>query len=150
MLFFFFQAEDGIRDGHVTGVQTCALPISIVLDENNHVESRELIDRLRNSDTFRVIAYAHTDRELNDAIISGRAKVAVKIPWDYSDQLLKHGTAQVLVLIDGSDSSVAGQTINVATAIGLDESLQRVLGGRQALPVEMRSEERRVGKEWRS
>src|SRR5439155_13425507 len=25
---FFFQAEDGIRDGHVTGVQTCALPIS--------------------------------------------------------------------------------------------------------------------------
>src|SRR5439155_24553231 len=26
-LIFFFQAEDGIRDGHVTGVQTCALPI---------------------------------------------------------------------------------------------------------------------------
>src|SRR5690606_39762399 len=25
---FFFQAEDGIRDFHVTGVQTCALPIS--------------------------------------------------------------------------------------------------------------------------
>src|SRR5215208_8517540 len=25
---FFFQAEDGIRDGHVTGVQTCALPIA--------------------------------------------------------------------------------------------------------------------------
>src|SRR5690625_5584007 len=30
-MFFFFQAEDGIRDGHVTGVQTCALPISIWL-----------------------------------------------------------------------------------------------------------------------
>src|SRR5256886_15795200 len=28
MLFFFFQAEDGIRDLTVTGVQTCALPIS--------------------------------------------------------------------------------------------------------------------------
>src|SRR6266498_4758677 len=27
--FFFFQAEDGIRDADVTGVQTCALPISI-------------------------------------------------------------------------------------------------------------------------
>src|SRR5438132_14404214 len=27
MLFFFFQAEDGIRDHCVTGVQTCALPI---------------------------------------------------------------------------------------------------------------------------
>src|SRR5690606_40010637 len=27
--FFFFQAEDGIRDFHVTGVQTCALPICV-------------------------------------------------------------------------------------------------------------------------
>src|SRR2546425_8792207 len=29
IFFFFFQAEDGIRDKLVTGVQTCALPISI-------------------------------------------------------------------------------------------------------------------------
>src|SRR5687767_15277235 len=29
LLFFFFQAEDGIRDKLVTGVQTCALPISV-------------------------------------------------------------------------------------------------------------------------
>src|SRR5262249_56407032 len=29
-LFFFFQAEDGIRDWSVTGVQTCALPISTI------------------------------------------------------------------------------------------------------------------------
>src|SRR6266511_4670295 len=29
LFFFFFQAEDGIRDFHVTGVQTCALPILI-------------------------------------------------------------------------------------------------------------------------
>src|SRR5437867_6202060 len=29
-LFFFFQAEDGIRDRTVTGVQTCALPISLI------------------------------------------------------------------------------------------------------------------------
>src|SRR5690606_39478378 len=30
LFFFFFQAEDGIRDFHVTGVQTCALPILAV------------------------------------------------------------------------------------------------------------------------
>ena len=29
--FFFFQAEDGIRDYKVTGVQTCALPISVLV-----------------------------------------------------------------------------------------------------------------------
>src|SRR5260370_13696673 len=31
IIFFFFQAEDGIRDSSVTGVQTCALPISLLL-----------------------------------------------------------------------------------------------------------------------
>src|SRR5260370_19304168 len=31
MPFFFFQAEDGIRDSSVTGVQTCALPICLLL-----------------------------------------------------------------------------------------------------------------------
>src|SRR5438046_10577596 len=35
MFFFFFQAEDGIRDWSVTGVQTCALPIS------KHLAGRE-------------------------------------------------------------------------------------------------------------
>src|SRR5947208_16585523 len=34
ILFFFFQAEDGIRDDLVTGVQTCALPILIHEDED--------------------------------------------------------------------------------------------------------------------
>src|SRR6266513_4711351 len=34
LLFFFFQAEDGIRDRNVTGVQTCALPICRHRDES--------------------------------------------------------------------------------------------------------------------
>src|SRR5437762_8601933 len=34
LFFFFFQAEDGIRDTSVTGVQTCALPISNELGFN--------------------------------------------------------------------------------------------------------------------
>src|SRR2546425_8679515 len=36
VLFFFFQAEDGIRDKLVTGVQTCALPISSAMLMQNH------------------------------------------------------------------------------------------------------------------
>src|SRR5260370_24717481 len=40
MLFFFFQAEDGIRDSSVTGVQTCALPISSrALRVADHIEA---------------------------------------------------------------------------------------------------------------
>src|SRR5256886_6327574 len=36
LIFFFFQAEDGIRDLTVTGVQTCALPISTVLGRKTY------------------------------------------------------------------------------------------------------------------
>src|SRR2546430_3954808 len=38
-LFFFFQAEDGIRDLTVTGVQTCALPISPLPNTEERVKS---------------------------------------------------------------------------------------------------------------
>src|SRR6266508_4840122 len=46
VFFFFFQAEDGIRDGHVTGVQTCALPICrdrrVLLRAGSAAERREV------------------------------------------------------------------------------------------------------------
>jgi ABC-2 type transport system permease protein len=112
---------------------------TVIYNADGRRESRELLDRLKNSDTFHLIRYVNNDRDLNDAIISGRCRVGVKIPVDYSDRLLHQTGAQVLVLIDGSDSSVAGQAINVTTAIGLDESLRRVLANSDAtFPVEMR------------
>jgi ABC-2 type transport system permease protein len=112
---------------------------TVVYNADGRRESRELLDRLKNSDTFHIMRYVQDDNALNDAIISGRARVGVKIPVDYSDRLLHQMSAQVLVLIDGSDSSVAGQAINVTTAIGLDESLRRVLQDRLApFPVDMR------------
>src|SRR5689334_24616413 len=43
-VFFFFQAEDGIRDGTVTGVQTCALPILDTISERQMVPA---IDRVQ-------------------------------------------------------------------------------------------------------
>src|SRR5690625_7292835 len=43
---FFFQAEDGIRDGHVTGVQTCALPIFSYWPAKRRVYSRRPTSRV--------------------------------------------------------------------------------------------------------
>src|SRR2546430_6874051 len=50
VIFFFFQAEDGIRDLTVTGVQTCALPISRLRPgrrevERSDIEVRDLLRR---------------------------------------------------------------------------------------------------------
>jgi ABC-2 type transport system permease protein len=122
------------------GIDTNVRQINtVVYNADGRRESRELLDRLRNSDTFHLSRYVNNDRDFNDAIISGKCRVGIKIPVDYSDKLLHNMSAQVLVLIDGSDSSVAGQAINVTTAIGLDESLRRALANSDsAFAVDMR------------
>src|SRR6267154_302323 len=111
---------------------------TVVYNADGRRESRELIERFKNSDTFHIFRSVDNDKDHNDAIIAGRARVGIKIPVDYSDRLIHNMSAQVLVLIDGSDSFVAGQAINVTTAIGLDESLRRVLADRSTFAVDMR------------
>src|SRR6266511_5965008 len=56
VFFFFFQAEDGIRDFHVTGVQTCALPISraVGLGHRGPGSSEGAFERGRPRDRARV------------------------------------------------------------------------------------------------
>ncbi|MGH9937054.1 MAG: hypothetical protein ACREAM_12455, partial [Blastocatellia bacterium] len=71
----------------------------------------------RHSDDFEIVRSVTSDDELNREIISGRARVGVKIPPDHSRRLLAGETASVQVLIDGSESSVAGEAMNVANAI---------------------------------
>src|SRR5436305_4833378 len=110
---------------------------TVVFDQSGLVEhagdleggqsSRALLDRFRSSDTFRIYKYGHSDQELTHEMVAGHAKVGIKIPYDFDRQLLRGDSAQIMVLVDGSDSSVAGQSLNVASAIGLDESLRRML-----------------------
>lgn len=100
-------------------------------------DSREFIDRFKNSDTFKVYKYVHSDKELNEEMVAGRARVGLKVPVDFPRDLLRGDTAQVMVMVDGSDSSVAGQAVNVAGAIGLQKSLELALQNRQ-LPIDVR------------
>jgi ABC-2 type transport system permease protein len=114
---------------------------TVVYDAAKTQESRRLLDRFVNSDDFKVASVVNSDAELNREIISGRARAGVKIPPDYSRTLLAGETASVLILVDGSDSSVAGEAVNVGNAIALRESLERALSVSatgQALPVEAR------------
>src|SRR2546430_7077382 len=64
LFFFFFQAEDGIRDLTVTGVQTCALPIS-----DKGLDMRKIFAPLKRS-TKKVILLPGTG---TDNLLAGRA-----------------------------------------------------------------------------
>lgn len=110
---------------------------TIVLDQAQTQESRELLRGFTNSEDFTIIDEVFTDQALTEAIVAGRARVGIKIPEDYSRRLLAGQTAQILILVDGSESSVAAEAVNVGNAIALRESLKLTLGYR-ALPVEAR------------
>lgn len=105
-------------------------------------ESRDLIAAFENTDYFLVSEVVDSDEELNHAIVAGRVKIGVKIPPDYSDRLAMNRQANVLVLIDGSDSTIATQSLTVSTSVGMQQSLARLTDemkqtGTQ-LPIEIR------------
>jgi hypothetical protein len=70
-------------------------------------ESRALLQSFAASDVFRITLAVNSTSSMYDAMRSGKARVAIRIPTDYAGNLLNHTTASVLVLVDGSDSSIA-------------------------------------------
>jgi hypothetical protein len=84
----------------------------VVFDLNRDAESRELIKEFENTRYFRIVGEVHSDEELRNAIVSGRAKVGIKFPPDYSMNLVNGRPAQIQVLIDGSESTTALQVLN--------------------------------------
>jgi ABC-type multidrug transport system permease subunit len=117
MLFFGYAINTDIRN--IT---------TAVYDLDQRREARELIDAFENSDCFHITAYVRSDEELNRAIVSGQANIGIKIPPDYSERLAAGRQATVLVLINGSDPSVAALSLSVSTSIGLSQSLGRLTG----------------------
>src|SRR5207237_7875071 len=91
--FFFFQAEDGIRDSSVTGVQTCALPISAVDERARRQLRDELGERLpRRSEQLEQVAEAR-DRVVGRQEL--REDVAAADRAREDDAVLRRGAGQL-------------------------------------------------------
>ena len=125
---------------------------TVVYDLDGRQASRELVDSFRNTRTFRIAERAYDEESFRRAMTSGRAKVGIRIPPDYSESILSGSQAHVQVLIDGSDSQVANSALNSTNLLGINQSVQiskkladalirvpaRDQFGRAALPIEMR------------
>lgn len=97
---------------------------TVVLNQCQTEESKRMIRMFENSKDFRVVREVATENEMNYMIVSGKAQVGIKIPEDFSRQIEAGRSAQILVLVDGSNSSVAGEALNVSNALALQESLK--------------------------
>ena len=107
---------------------------TVVVDYAGTQESRRLLEQFENTGDFRIVRMVLSDREASQMIVAGVARVGLVIPEDYSRRLAAGETAEILVLVDGTESSIAGEAVNVSNAIALRESLIRVLG-QQSLPI---------------
>lgn len=114
---------------------------TVIFNLDGRAESRALIDRFENTGYFDIRRQVNTAEGIIDAIVSGEAKVGLKIPPDYSDRILLGERTEIQVLIDGSDSTVAMQALNVSNAIALRASvaeLAKSLGGDATQIIESR------------
>jgi len=108
---------------------------TVVYDLDGRREARELVDSFRNTRTFAISERVYDEESFRRAISSGRAKVGVRIPPDYSERLIRGEQVQVQVLIDGSDSQVATTALNSTNLLGIAKSKQLALGLAESMPV---------------
>lgn len=114
---------------------------TVVLNLDGRQPSKELVDSFTNTGYFEIIEHVATEEALTGAIVRGDARVGLKIPADYTDRLELGRQAQIQLLIDGSDSTVAMQALNVSNAIALRASIevmQSEIGGTQEMPIDSR------------
>src|SRR5712671_5926071 len=114
----------------------------IILNEDRTVESRQLIDRFVNTETFRVVGEVQSLEALKSEMRKGRAYAALEIPPNFTRELLAGHSAQVQLLIDGSNSTTALQALNTGLGVALTQSVEMMMGetGRRTVPVEIRSQ----------
>ncbi len=103
--------------GYANNTEVKNVP-TVLFDQSNSAESRSLINAFNATEYYAFDYVAYSDNEVNTIIESGQAKVGIIIPPDYSTQIAGGHSSQVLVLIDGSDPTIASAVLSAATLVG--------------------------------
>jgi ABC transporter DrrB family efflux protein len=112
----------------------------MIFNEDRTVESRQLIDRFVNTETFRVVGEVQSINAMSSEIRKGNAYVGLQIPPHFTRDVRAGFPAQVQLLVDGSNSTTALQALNTALGVALTQSLESLMRetGRRAPPIEIR------------
>lgn len=94
----------------------------VVFDEAGDAESRALLAAFENSGYFDIVATVQSQPQLVMAIDAGEAKVALHIPPDFGDTLLRGQAAPAQLIIDGSDPNTASTASFAASAVAQSQS----------------------------
>lgn len=121
------------------------LPMA-VFDQSHSAEARDFLQAYRSTDYFALTYSVNSDSELHRLIEKGEVGIGLIIPPDYASQVHR-GTAQVALILDGSDPTIANTALSAARLIAQNystdlmvERLQRSgLNVRLQQPIDVRT-----------
>jgi ABC-2 type transport system permease protein len=119
-----------------------------VWDQDRSWASLQLLDAYRASDYFHVDFDVGSEAELRRLIDTGQARAGLIIPPDYATRLSSADTAQVALIVDGSDPTIANTALSAATMVGQTKATNLIVEraaarGQSAvtqMPVEVRTQ----------
>jgi ABC-2 type transport system permease protein len=120
----------------------------VVWDQDRSWAARQLLDAYRAADYFHLDYDVDSEDELRRLIDSGQARAGLIIPPDYSTRIAAGETAQVAMIVDGSDPTVASTALSAATMIGqtkatnllVERAASRGQSAVAQMPVEVRTQ----------
>ena len=120
----------------------------VVWDQDRSWAARQLLDAYRAADYFHLDYDVDSEDELRRLIDSGQARAGLIIPPDYSTRIAGGETAQVAMIVDGSDPTVASTALSAATMIGqtkatnllVERAASRGQSAVAQMPVEVRTQ----------
>lgn len=92
------------------------LPI-YVYDRDGSQQSQDLLKRFQASEYFQITGVVTNYQDVSRALDDGRAKMAIVIPWDFSQRLANGEPAQVQALVDATDDNTANVLIGYSQAV---------------------------------
>jgi ABC-2 type transport system permease protein len=93
-----------------------------VFDEDKSHYSRQYLEEFKNSGYFNLKYYASSKKDVDFMIDSGRAKLAVHIPVNFGRKIARGESADVLAVLDGTNSSSATIILNYISQINFERA----------------------------
>lgn len=134
----------GFLFGYAASYNLDNVPYAVV-DEDRSASSRSLLGHFAGSGSFQLVAMPDSPREIGQLIDREEILLAVVIPGDFERKLQQGQAAEVQVIADGRNSSVAGMATGYASRIVAEWNLERmaeatgVKGGQGSVSVESRT-----------
>ena len=102
--------------GYGVNLDLKGLPV-YVLDRDGSQQSRDLLKHFQASQYFQIVRVVNDYSSITRALDDGSAKMAIVIPWNFSQRLSEGGPVEVQALVDATDDNTANVLIGYTQAV---------------------------------